>query len=243
MNQMQEQPPMKIAPAVDMRAEPHLAVCFEGLDASGKSTQAALLAGYAGARLFKFPMYEQPMGRLIKEHLHRGWLCIPVRPSGDPNKEAERLDAMVFQALQLANRMEAAVEVSRAMAGGPVVFDRYWPSGYAYGRADGIEGEYLVGLHAWLPQPRVFILLEIPPELAYERAGSRGERDRYEDDAALLGRVAHNYLALWDRGRAAGLLGARWVRVSGAGSPAEVFTRVLGVLGISEQLALRVGQP
>lgn len=47
---------------------------FEGIDASGKSTQAKMLFKMLEdnnykVKLFHFPMYERPIGRLINEIL------------------------------------------------------------------------------------------------------------------------------------------------------------------------------
>ncbi len=188
-------------------------VLFEGIDGSGKSKQARFLADRLRARLWKFPNRETVTGKLIYAHLEGhvrlDWM-IPLTPEGllTPGnvqevldrrnmyrREVPQADALAFQALQLANRMECAEEIFEAAAKGSVVFDRYWPSGYAYGRADGLDGEYLQKLHSWLPQPDLYLLLDIDLEDSMRRRPER--RDRYESDGDKLREVAKNYRELW----------------------------------------------
>ncbi len=190
-------------------------VCLEGLDGCGKSTQARLLAERLRARRWKFPDRSTPTGQLLYAHLERhlrvDWQ-VPIDRHGDLSSDkvaalmerhdafrsaVPEADALVFQALQLANRMEAAGAIFDAAARGNVVFDRYWPSGYAYGKADGLDGEYLIGLHQWLPQPDLFLLLEVPADAAAERLAARGGADRYEADLPKLRQVAACYRELW----------------------------------------------
>lgn len=182
-------------------------VCIEGLDGLGKSTQCALLAARLKAKLWKFPNKDTPTGKLIYEHLEGKWCTwttttvdsTGLRTAGTTGPALR--DALVFQALQVANRMEVATELMRDASTGNVVMDRYWPSGYAYGKADGLDGEYLINLHRWLPQPDVFILLDGDPDTSAYRRPER--RDRYEKDALHLQKVTENYRELWGRNRKA----------------------------------------
>jgi thymidylate kinase len=57
-------------------------------------------------------------------------------------------------------------------------------------------------MQRYLPQPDLTVLLDIPPEVSARR--KTANRDRYERDLALLGRVRDSYL----RQAAAG-----WVRI------------------------------
>lgn len=188
-------------------------ICFEGIDGSGKSLQAKLLSDRLRARFWKFPNRETVTGKLLYAHLEGhvrlDWM-IPLTPEGllTPGNVQEVLDrrsayqkavphadALAFQALQLANRMECAHEIFEAAAKGSVVFDRYWPSGFAYGRADGLDGAYLEKLHSWLPQPDLFLLLDIDLEDSMARRPER--RDRYELDGAKLRAISGHYRELW----------------------------------------------
>lgn len=169
-------------------------VCIEGIDGCGKSTQAALLTKYLGAKFFKFPNKNSPTGKLIYEHLEHRWNAKFSEEEKRSVFEEHNLNALIFQALQVANRMELAVELSKLKSKN-VVLDRYWPSGYAYGKADGLDGQYLIDLHEYLPQPDLFLLLDVDLKDSSERRPER--RDRYEKNPGLLEKVVTNYRMLW----------------------------------------------
>jgi len=216
-------------------------ICFEGIDGCGKSSQARFLADRLRARFWKFPNNETITGKLLYAHLEGHakleWQ-IPLSADGSLEKgdvqavldararymaAVPQADALMFQALQLANRMECAGEIFEAAAKGSVVFDRYWPSGFAYGRADGLDGAYLEKLHAWLPQPDLFLLLDIDLEDSMERRPAR--RDRYEKDGEKLRQVTKFYRELW-AAKAAGQPTRRWRIIDGRQSVAEVTAAV-----------------
>lgn len=170
-------------------------ICIEGIDGCGKSTQARRLVERLGALFWKFPNKASPSGKLIYEHLEEKWEAramgmIPLEDNED------LLNPLVFQSLQVLNRLEAASDLTRDFKSGKnVVLDRYWPSGYAYGRADGLLGEYLINIHSTLPQPELFILLDADVQQSKERRPER--RDRYEENHEFMNIVAGNYRDLW----------------------------------------------
>lgn len=212
-------------------------ICIEGIDAAGKATQSRLLAERLGAELFSFPDYEQPAGHLILGHLKGYWEAAPsadgvykmgvvAAEDGRPISLADTkaLNAFVFQALQLTNRMEHATRISRLLAqGADVVADRYWPSGWAYGQADGLDGGWLERIQGYLPQPDLYLLLDVDPAHSVERRPDR--RDRYEEQPGLQARVAFLYRRLW-RERQRGEGGLRWVVIDGRKSIENVSQQI-----------------
>jgi dTMP kinase len=72
-----------------------------------------------------------------------------------------------------------------------VVCDRYRASSIAYGEAQGLDAAWLTDAQQYLPAPELTILLDIAPQTAARRKVSN--RDRYERDLALLGRVRESY--------------------------------------------------
>ena len=170
-----------------------LLIAFEGLDQSGKQTQAALLRDRLttkgrASRLLSFPDYATVIGAEIGRAL-RG-----ERPYGPD----------VMQLLYVANRYERKQEIVNASKAGTIlVCDRYLASSVAYGEAQGLDAAWLLQIQKYLPQPDVTILLDIPPDVSARRKSA--DRDKYERDLALLGRVRESYL----RQAALG-----WVRVA-----------------------------
>ena len=156
-------------------------IAFEGLDQSGKQTQAerlvqALREARREVRFLSFPDYATPIGTEIGRALR-----------GERDYAADTL-----QLLYVANRYEYRPAIEQAVtAGGVVVCDRYLASSVAYGDAQGLDAEWLITIQRHLPQPSLTILLDIPPEASLQR--KQRARDRYEQDLALLGRVRDSY--------------------------------------------------
>jgi dTMP kinase len=158
-----------------------LLIAFEGLDQSGKQTQAELLRDRLKAdghksRLVSFPDYGTSIGEEIARAL-----------------QGEReYGADVMQLLYVANRYERKPDLQRWLDGGLVlVCDRYRASSVAYGEAFGLDAVWLTEIQKFLPAPALTILLDIAPETAAKRKSA--DRDRYERDLALLARVRESY--------------------------------------------------
>ena len=158
-----------------------LLIAFEGLDQSGKQTQAELLRDRLKqegrkARLVSFPDYGTSIGEEIARAL-----------SGERDYEAD-----VMQLLYVANRYERKADLQRWLDGGLIlVCDRYTASSVAYGEAFGLDPAWLSDMQRFLPPASLTIMLDIAPETAARRKSA--DRDRYERDLALLGRVRGSY--------------------------------------------------
>lgn len=157
-------------------------IAFEGLDQSGKQTQAlrvrqALEADGLTVVSFDFPDYLTPIGQEIGAAL-RGARAFP------PD---------CLQLLYVANRCEHRPAIEAALAAGQwVVCDRYLASSIAYGEAQGLDPGWLGLIQRVLPPADVTVLLDIAPEVAADR--KLQHRDAFEQDLALLGRVRASYL-------------------------------------------------
>ncbi len=160
---------------------PGALIVFEGLDQSGKQTQAELLRdrlklGGLRARLVSFPDYGTSIGEEIARAL-----------AGEREYGPE-----VMQLLYVANRYERKDDLHRWLDGGLVlVCDRYVASSVAYGEAQGLDPAWLTQLQRFLPEPALTIMLDISPETAVRRKAVG--RDRYERDLAMQARVRESY--------------------------------------------------
>jgi len=156
-------------------------IVFEGLDQSGKQTQAETLAERltdAGRRVrpMSFPDYDTPIGAEIERALQ-----------GERDYSPE-----VMQLLYVANRYEWKHEILREKTTGTILIcDRYVASSVAYGEAHGLDPAWLIEIQKNLPQPDITFLLDITPEVSARRKTE--DRDRYERDLALLARVRESY--------------------------------------------------
>jgi dTMP kinase len=164
-----------------------LLIAFEGLDQSGKQTQAELLRDRLVAqgrlvRLLSFPAYHTHIGTEIGKALQ-----------GDRHYGSD-----VMQLLYVANRYELKPEIARELERGTVLIcDRYLASSVAYGEAQGLDPAWLIEMQAQLPQPDITVLLDIAPDVSARR--KTADRDKYERDLALLARVRDSYVrqAAW----------------------------------------------
>jgi dTMP kinase len=182
-------------------------IAFEGLDQSGKQTQAESLRDYLTARgrvcqLLSFPDYTTHLGQEIAKALH-----------GERDYPPD-----VLQLLYVANRGEKRVAIESWMAQGVVVIcDRYIASSIAYGDAHDIDAAWLADIQRFLPPPDLTILLDIAPDTAVGRKAQA--RDRFERDLDLLNRVRASY-----RRQA---MAPGWVRLEGERAKADVAADVI----------------
>jgi dTMP kinase len=170
-------------------------IAFEGLDQSGKETQAKTLAARlveAGQRvtMVSFPDYATPIGGELHRALH-----------GERDYGPD-----VIQMLMIANRYEWKPAILKAQAEGQIVVaDRYLASSVAYGEAQGLDPDWLFDAQRYLPPPALTVMIDIAPATAVARKQSN--RDRFEQDLAMLERVRVSY-----RRQAAG---PGWVAIDG----------------------------
>ena len=186
-------------------------IAIEGLDQSGKATQAEALRDRLRddgkrARLVSFPDYGTAIGEEIARALQ-----------GEREHSPE-----VMQLLYVANRYECRGDLERWLSGDlMVVCDRYTASSIAYGEAQGLDAGWLTQIQRFLPVADLTILLDIEPSLAVKRKSSG--RDRYERDLALLGRVRESYLRQAEQ--------RDWFRVDGNRGKVEVAQEIAGLVG------------
>ncbi len=182
-------------------------IAFEGLDQSGKQTQAeslrdSLTAQGRVCQLLSFPDYATTIGAEIFKALH-----------GERDYPPD-----VLQLLYVANRGEKRARIDAWMAEGVVVIcDRYIASSIAYGEAHGLDAAWLAEIQRFLPAPHLTIFLDIAPGTAAGRKATA--RDRFERDLDLLARVRASY-----RRQAAA---ADWVRLEGERGKAEIAADVI----------------
>ena len=186
---------------------PGYLIAFEGLDQSGKQTQAESLRDYVTAEgrpceMLSFPDYDTPVGTEISHALH-----------GDRHYAPD-----VMQLLYVTNRYEKRAQIESWLASGTVILcDRYLASSVAYGEAQGLDPGWLTDIQRFLPAPALTLLLDIAPETAVQRKASG--RDRYERDLDMLGRVRASYHRQAEQ--------TGWIRIDGQRPKAQVGADVI----------------
>ena len=182
-------------------------IAFEGLDQSGKQTQAealrdALAAEGRRCEMLSFPDYSTHIGAEIATALHGGRDYPPD----------------VLQLLYVANRGEKRAQIEGWKQSGVVIIcDRYVASTIAYGEAHDVDAQWLTDIQRFLPAADLTILLDIAPETAAAR--KTAGRDRFERDLVLLSRVRESYHR---QAEAPG-----WVRIDGGRAKSDVTADVI----------------
>jgi dTMP kinase len=193
---------------------PGLFVTIEGIDRSGKSTQARRLVDALGddARLVREPG-GTPAGERIRDLLKDP--AVTLSP---------RAEALLFAAAR-AELVDAVIRPALE-EGRVVVSDRYLDSSLAYqGHARGLGEDEVRRVNEWGTAglaPDLTILLRIDPGEAAARAGAL---DRFEEEGAALQRaVADAYERL------AAAAPGRWQAVDAARGEDAVHADVLALV-------------
>ena len=144
-------------------------IVFEGIDASGKETQAKLLSSFLKKKGFEVllthePIYEEPIGKIIKDNLEK----------------KISLSSETVAMLYAADRHEHYLKVEKALSEGKVVIsDRYKYSNMAYQGANGVDSRWIEEIEKYSKDPDIIFYIRVKPESAMKR---RKEKDLYEEN-------------------------------------------------------------
>lgn len=207
-------------------------IAIEGVDGAGKGTQARMLTeklrdGGDDVILYSFPRYETPLGKQILKVL-KGTTPLP-----------DDARNMILQSMMFIDRYDAAAYIERFLdysvndpgaeaarrpssneRGRYVVCDRWSASAEAYGRAQGLDPEWLRRSQKFLPKAHLTIFLDVPEAERLRRKPVAA--DRHEADLPLLRDVTKRYHDMLARDG--------WVRVDGEGAARDVHERICQVV-------------
>ncbi len=178
-------------------------VAFEGIDGAGKKTLTNFLKDQLTQRgvqveTFRYPDYDSPWGKIIKEYLNNDLELDPV----------EQFFTYFTDIIKDQSKLEEILA-----RGDFVIVDRYFASTVAFQTAQGFYyGRALAILDLVKPLiPDIGFFIEVAPQTAMQRCQRRTPPDRHERDLALLTAVARQYRHLvYD-----GALAKRWIILDG----------------------------
>ncbi len=149
-------------------------ISFEGIDGSGKTTQA----------------------KLLYEHMRRQGKCILTREptQGDIGNfikkliRRKKINPMAVQLLFAADRsfhVENLIK-PKLKEGYTVITDRYFFSTVAYGKASGLDEEWLKEVNGNFIKPDITLVFDISPSTAMKRIASRAKGTAYFERLKFL---------------------------------------------------------
>lgn len=195
-------------------------IAFEGAEGTGKSTQAALLAGSLRAVITR-ETGGTAIGARLREILHDTAV-------DDLDWRAEALIAAADRAQHLAE-----VVIPALQAGRPVVSDRSVYSTLAYqGHGRGLDIDELRSINDWAVQgvwPSLVVFVEAPAHVVADRLNGR-QLDRFE----RAGEAFHQRVLDGFRSMAADDP-ARWITITADGPKDVVAANLLR--GVHERLS------
>ena len=151
-------------------------IVIEGIDGTGKSTQATMLAEAlrkSGREVVQsFEPTNGPWGKKLRESATTGRLSIEDELEYFINDRREHVEQLIIPTIK---------------SGGIVILDRYYFSTMAYQGARGIDPEAIrVRNETFAPQPDILIILDLDVDIALQRIGVRdGEANEFEKRESL----------------------------------------------------------
>lgn len=201
-------------------------LAFEGIDGSGKSTQAKMFVEWAKSIGLDVVSSREPTdgpwGKKIREARFTARMSPEDELAAFIADRKEHVETLINPALE---------------RGALVVIDRYYYSTVAYQGARGLDPAMLLQKNrAFAPVPDLVVLVDVDPKAALERIASRGQGTDLFENLPALTRVRELFLSLVD---------AHVALIDGARPPEVVFGEVLlrvlsgplaGFVGESDEL-------
>lgn len=164
-----------------------LLIAIEGIDGSGKTTQARRLVRWLRKKRISAKYTREPtngqIGRILK--------AMALRKRVNPY-----LEALLFAADRLQH-LEKTIEPLLSK-GYVVVSDRYLHSSLAYQAATTGDPEWVRQLNKFARRPDLALLLDVEPRIGLGRI-RRKRRSRFEN-IGLLEKIRENYLRMVEEG-------------------------------------------
>ena len=154
-----------------------LFISFEGIEGSGKSTQAKILYDSLKQKEYPVILTREPGGTAIGNDIRQILI----------DKKNNQIDPLTELMLNFASRIEHLQQVILPSLKNKqiVITDRFYDSTLAYqGFAMGVEIETIEKMHQLMInsiQPDITFLCDMDVEVAFQRIKSRSDNNRYEE--------------------------------------------------------------
>lgn len=209
-----------------------LFVCIEGIDGSGKTTQAKLLidrlrGDEKKVSLYSYPTHDSRYGKIIRDEFLAGKIEMSVEEQ--------------FLLYLLDMQSDKKKIISELSSGSIVMSERYFVSTIAYQSAGNFDYEKAKAVEEImaLPRPDLIFYIDLEPEIAFERKKKqKGKTDIFESAQEYMNKVRNVYEKLYSE-----RYGAKtWIRIDGTKSEKEIsdliFAAVINSIKKEKQQSL-----
>ncbi len=192
-------------------------IVIEGIDGAGCETQAnRLIEAFKNQKklvhYIKFPHYDTPIGKMIKEFLY-------------DHKKLTVNEQFLLYTLQFIFDKK---EIEEKMKNGIVIADRYFSTTLCYQTLEGFSEEKAL-LYAEIfniIKPDAVLYLDVPPEIAIKwKFGENKPKNFREEDHAFIKKTYTKYDDLVNRN-----VWAKWIRVNGNQKKEKVTKEILDII-------------
>lgn len=165
---------------------PGFLIAIEGIDGTGKTTQAHFVQEALTERKLPVIRTKEPTtgqwGQVLRDSALTGRLSIEEEVETFIKDRREHVDEKIMPALR---------------EGMVVIVDRYYFSTAAYQGARGLDPEELIRRNEeFAPEPDLLVLLDLPVEEGLERIRTRGDRANHFEQTNTLKRAREIFLSI-----------------------------------------------
>lgn len=188
-------------------------ITLEGIEKSGKTTQAQMLSHYLrkerhlNTAHFDLPDYQTDVGKLIDKYLN--YAEMPANPE-------------VLHLLYAANRYEIRDVINFHLNDGYVVImNRYYQSNLVYGYVNGLDIEWLSILDENMPRSDLTIILDVPVQIT-EKRGTPENGNRFGHAKEFIEKVREAFLTLAEK--------EKWKVIDATRSKEDIHRDIIGIV-------------
>ena len=198
-------------------------IVIEGIDGAGCETQAKMIfealknhrvpSEVEGQiELIKFPHYDTPVGRMIKDFLYL-------------NKKMKAHEQFLLYTLQF---IFDAPEIKQKSENGVLIADRYFTTTLCYQTLEGMNEKYALSYaeHFGIMIPDLVFFLDVKPETAIKwKHGEDKEKNFREKDLEFIKKTYVKYQELIKR-----QVWTKWIRINGEQEKESVTKEIIDQL-------------
>ncbi|MCX6789087.1 MAG: dTMP kinase [Candidatus Gribaldobacteria bacterium] len=195
-------------------------IVFDALDGSGQSTQIEFLGNFLQEKgydvlITKEPTKESEFGQKIRRILQK----------------KEKVSPADLQKLFVEDRkwhLEQIILPHLEKDNSVVISDRYFLSTLCFGRADGLDENWLWEMNKDFLMPDFIIFLDVKPEVCVSRIEKRGEGQDLFEVKEKLEKAYNHYIYILEKFKKM----TNVLIIDGVGSAQEVFQEIKNKLNL-----------